>query len=73
MKNKRREVGLGFIGQFENETFTSLPANVYARANSKAQCEALVKAYVNLVPNRESDRDRERSKNLRGWLRDLGR
>ena len=47
--------------------------DIYARADSKAKREALEKAYTDLVPNRDSDRDWEKSKDLRDWLRDLGK
>ena len=47
--------------------------DIYARADSKAKREALEKAYADLVPNRDSDRDWEKSKDLRDWLRELGR
>ena len=47
--------------------------DIYARADSKAKREALEKAYADLVPNRDSDRAWEKSKDLRDWLRDLGR
>ena len=47
--------------------------DIYARADSKAKREALEKAYTDLVPNRDSDRDGEKSKDLRDWLRDLGK
>lgn len=47
--------------------------DIYARTDSKAKREALEKAYVDLVPNRDSDRDWEKSKDLRDWLRDLRR
>ena len=46
--------------------------DIYARADSKAKREALEKAYADLVPNRDSDRAWEKSKDLRDWLRDLG-
>lgn len=46
--------------------------DIYARADSKAKREALEKAYANLVPNRDSDREWEKNKDLRDWLRDLG-
>ena len=46
--------------------------DIYARADSKAKREALEKAYADLVPNRDSDRVWEKSKDLRDWLRDLG-
>ena len=46
--------------------------DIYARADSKAKREALEKAYADLVPNRTSDREWEKSKDLRDWLRDLG-
>ncbi len=46
--------------------------DIYARADSKAKREALEKAYADLVPNRDSDREWEKSKDLRDWLRDLG-
>ena len=47
--------------------------DIYARADAKAKREALEKAYADLVPNRDSDRAWEKSKDLRDWLRDLGR
>lgn len=47
--------------------------DIYARADSKAKREALEKAYANLVPTRNTDRDWEKSKDLRDWLRELGR
>ena len=47
--------------------------DIYARADSKAKREALEKAYTDLVPNRDSDRDWEKSKDLRDWLRNLGK
>lgn len=47
--------------------------DIYARADSKAKREALEKAYAELVPNSESNREWEKSKNLRDWLRELGR
>lgn len=46
--------------------------DIYARADSKAKREALEKAYADLVPNRDSDRDWEKNKDLRDWLRNLG-
>ena len=46
--------------------------DIYARADSKAKREALEKAYADLLPNRDSDREWEKSKDLRDWLRDLG-
>ena len=46
--------------------------DIYARADSKAKREALEKAYAELVPNRNSDREWEKSKDLRDWLRGLG-
>ena len=46
--------------------------DIYARADSKAKREALEKAYADLVPNRTSDREWEKSKDLRDWLRNLG-
>lgn len=46
--------------------------DIYARADSKAKREALEKAYADLVPNRNSDREWEKSKDLRDWLRELG-
>ena len=45
--------------------------DIYARADSKAKREALEKAYEDLVPNRSSDREWERSKDLRDWLKGL--
>lgn len=47
--------------------------DIYARADSKAKREALEKAYAELVPNSESNREWEKSKNLRDWLRELRR
>lgn len=47
--------------------------DIYARADSKAKREALEKAYADLVPNRDSDRAWEKNKDLRDWLRELGR
>ena len=46
--------------------------DIYARADSKAKRQALEKAYADLVPNHDSDREWEKSKDLRDWLRDLG-
>lgn len=43
----------------------------YARADSKAKREALEKAYINLTPNRDSDKSWEGNKNLRDWLKGL--
>lgn len=43
--------------------------DVYARADSKAKREALEKAYTDMTPNRVFDRDWERSKDLRDWLK----
>lgn len=45
--------------------------DVYARADSKAKREALEKAYTDINPNLNLDREWERSKNLRDWLRSL--
>ena len=45
--------------------------DVYAHANSKAKREALEKAYIDLNPNLNSDREWERNKDLRDWLRSL--
>lgn len=45
--------------------------DVYARADSKAKREALEKAYTDLNPNLNSDREWERNKDLRDWLRSL--
>ncbi len=47
--------------------------DIYARADSKAKREALEKAYADLVPNRDTDKDWEKNKDLRDWLRGLGR
>jgi site-specific recombinase XerD len=47
--------------------------DIYARADSKAKREALEKAYTDLTPNQDSDRDWERSKDLRDWLKGLKR
>ena len=46
--------------------------DIYARADSKAKREALEKAYKEIAPSFDSDRDWEKSKNLRDWLRTLG-
>lgn len=46
---------------------------VYARADSKAKREALEKAYKNLVPNIDTDREWERNKNLLEWLKGFKR
>lgn len=45
--------------------------DVYARADSKAKREALEKAYTDINPNLNLDREWERSKDLRDWLRSL--
>jgi len=45
--------------------------DVYARADSKAKREALEKAYTNLTPNWDSDREWERRIDLRDWLKSL--
>lgn len=45
--------------------------DIYARADSKAKREALEKAYINLTPNRDSDKSWEGNKNLRDWLKGL--
>lgn len=45
--------------------------HVYARADSKAKREALKKAYTDLTPNLNSDREQEHNKDLRDWLRSL--
>lgn len=45
--------------------------DVYARADSKAKREALEKAYTDMTPNRNTDREWERNKNLRDWLKGL--
>lgn len=45
--------------------------DIYARADSKAKREALEKAYSPLMPNIKSDREWERQKDLREWLKSL--
>lgn len=45
--------------------------DIYARADSKAKREALEKAYMDLTPNRDSDKSWEGNKNLRDWLKGL--
>lgn len=47
--------------------------DIYARADSKAKREALEKAYADLTPNKDSDREWEKNKDLRDWLRGLTR
>jgi site-specific recombinase XerD len=47
--------------------------DIYARADSKAKREALEKAYVNLSPSQDSEREWERNKDLRDWLKGLSR
>lgn len=44
---------------------------VYARADSKAKREALEKAYKNLNPENNTNRDWERNKSLLDWLKGL--
>lgn len=44
----------------------------YARADSKAKREALEKAYVDCVSGRTNDKEWEKNKDLRDWLRGLG-
>lgn len=46
--------------------------DIYARSDSKTKHEALEKAYAELVPSRDSDREWEKNKDLRDWLRELG-
>ena len=45
--------------------------DIYARADSKAKREALEKAYMDMTPDRDTDREWERNKNLRDWLKGL--
>jgi integrase/recombinase XerD len=45
--------------------------DVYARADSKAKREALEKAYTELTPNKDANREWERSKDLHDWLKRL--
>jgi Site-specific recombinase XerD len=45
--------------------------DIYARADSKDKRDALEKAYADLTPNNDSDREWERNKNLRDWLKGL--
>lgn len=45
--------------------------HAYARADSKAKLEALEKAYIDINPNLNSDREWERSKDMRDWQRSL--
>jgi site-specific recombinase XerD len=47
--------------------------DIYARADSKAKREALERAYVNLSPSQDSEREWERNKDLRDWLKGLSR
>lgn len=45
--------------------------DIYARADSKAKREALEKAYANAMPDANKDKEWERNKDLRDWLRGL--
>lgn len=45
--------------------------DVYARASSKAKREALEKAYTSTIPQTATDREWERNKNLRDWLKGM--
>lgn len=45
--------------------------DIYARADSKAKREALEKAYMDMTPDRDTDREWERNKKLRDWLKGL--
>jgi len=47
--------------------------NIYARTDSKAKREALEKAYANLNPDISNDKEWEKSKTLREWLKSLGK
>lgn len=47
--------------------------DIYARADSKAKREALEQAYTDMVPCKDSDREWEKNKDLRDWLRELGK
>lgn len=47
--------------------------DIYARADSKAKREALEKAYTDLTSANTSDREWERNKDLRDWLKSLSR
>jgi site-specific recombinase XerD len=47
--------------------------DVYARADSKAKREALEKAYENLVPDKDTEREWERNRNLLDWLKGFKR
>lgn len=47
--------------------------NIYARADSKTKREALEKAYSNLNPKVSSDKEWEKNKTLRDWLKGLGK
>ena len=45
--------------------------DIYARADSKSKREAIEKAYADVNPNSNSDKEWERSKDLRDYLRSL--
>lgn len=45
--------------------------DIYARADSKAKRDALEKAYSLLTPNKQSEREWERNKDLKDWLKGL--
>lgn len=45
--------------------------DIYARADSKAKREALEKAYASAMPDINKDKEWERNKDLRDWLRSL--
>jgi Site-specific recombinase XerD len=47
--------------------------DIYARADSKAKREALEKAYIDLAPADASNREWDRNKDLRDWLKSLKR
>lgn len=46
-------------------------ADGYARADSKANRNALEMAYSNLTPDKNTDREWERRKDLHDWLKNL--
>lgn len=52
-----------FLGHSSIQT-----TDIYARADSKAKHEALEKAYVDLIPPVQTEREWEKNKNLRDWL-----
>jgi site-specific recombinase XerD len=47
--------------------------DIYARADSKQKREALEKAYVDLLPEKEKERQWEKDATLLQWLQGLGK